>query len=426
MATIDPSIALNIRPPQIENPMNALARVMQIKGLQQDQQLGQMKMDEYRRGIEDQQALRSALSAPDADPYKVLLQRGKVKEATEFAKGKSEIDAKGLETAKKRIDLMGSAFGHVRQNPTLENAISVLNYLGTNQALSPEQVAQYTAQVQQNPKAIGQLADQAFRAALSAKDQLAKYETRDTGGAVVTQAIDPVSGKISTAGTLQKTISPDAALSAETQRRGQNMTDARARELNEINRQAARTQVIETPEGVMLVDKGTGQARPATANGQPLPGKQSESVKKELVGIGQQRSIVDGAIAAVQKTPSAFSFTRGAATMAGAMPESLAGRLDSDEERQARAYVFNNVSKVINERAGAAQSAQELARLRSFLPAETDNAEQIVSKLNAFKTYLADMESGMKGGSPKSNSAYTDPDKERRYQEWKARQGGKQ
>jgi hypothetical protein len=55
--------------------------------------------------------------------------------------------------------------------------------------------------------------------------------------------------------------------------RGQNMADARAREGNEINRQAGRTQVIETADGVMLVDKGTGLARPATADGKPLPGK---------------------------------------------------------------------------------------------------------------------------------------------------------
>jgi hypothetical protein len=109
---------------------------------------------------------------------------------------------------------------------------------------------------------------------------------------------------------------------------------------------------------------------------------------------------VDGALEAVDKTPSAFSMGRGMATMAGPIPESVAGRFDNDAERQARSYVFNNVSKVINERAGAAQSAQELARLRSFLPAETDNADQIKSKLKAFKTYLSDMEAGTRGGSP--------------------------
>jgi hypothetical protein len=117
-------------------------------------------------------------------------------------------------------------------------------------------------------------------------------------------------------------------------------------------------------------------------------------VQKEQMSINQQRAQVDGAIAAVKKTPSAFGMSRGLATMAGSIPESVAGRMDSDDERQARAFVFNNVSAVINERAGAAQSVQELARLRGFLPAETDNADQVLSKFEAFKAYLNEKERG--------------------------------
>jgi hypothetical protein len=60
----------------------------------------------------------------------------------------------------------------------------------------------------------------------------------------------------------------------------------------------------------------------------------------------------------------------------------------------ARAYVFNNVSAVIKERAGTAQSAGELQRLNSFMPGPKDNAQQIENKLNGFKTYLKDLEKG--------------------------------
>lgn len=116
----------------------------------------------------------------------------------------------------------------------------------------------------------------------------------------------------------------------------------------------------------------------------------SEAQKKELSSLEAQANTVQGAIDAVKTSPSAFGLKRGAATLAGAIPESLAGRLDSPQERQARAFVFNVVSKVINERAGAAQSAQELARLRSFLPAETDASDQITDKLKAFQSYLSE------------------------------------
>jgi hypothetical protein len=222
-------------------------------------------------------------------------------------------------------------------------------------------------------------------------------QTNNTGGFTTTQSVDKITGQPTITGQVKNTQDPNSVASVAATIRGQNMVDQRSRETNTIQRDAARTQVVETPEGVMLIDKGTGQARPAMMGGKPVPGKQPEAVKKELMSIGQQRAIIQGALADVEQTPSAFSMGRGLATMSGAIGESVAGRFDTDKERQARSYLFNNVSKVINERAGAAQSAQELARLRGFMPAETDAAPQIVSKLKAFETYLNDLEAGTLG-----------------------------
>jgi hypothetical protein len=131
--------------------------------------------------------------------------------------------------------------------------------------------------------------------------------------------------------------------------------------------------------------------------------KPPEHTRKELDSIDAQLGIVAGARKAAADTPSAFSMKRGAATMAGAMTESVAGRFDSPKEREARSYVYNVVSKVINERAGAAQSVQELSRLRSFLPAEMDDSKQIQDKLKAFETYLHDSRKAYAGaGKPKT------------------------
>jgi hypothetical protein len=416
---INTQLPLGVQPMQIENPVNQLAKVLQIKDMQQGQQMNALLMDEKRRSIEDGNALRSALGQPGADPYKVLIERGRVKEATDFAKGKADIGKteaeakyKQIETAHKRVDLAGQTMGWLRQNPSLENAQLVVNHLVSNGGMEPAEGQGLLAQLQANPQGIAQFADMTFRSALAAKDQLAKIQTNNIGGQTVTQGIDPVTGKASMVSAVQNTQSPDNAASVAATMRGQNMTDARSREATavqreglQIQRDASRTELIQTPEGVIAVDKGTRQGAPVTMGGRPLPGKPSAATEKELVGIRQQNSIIDGAISAVDQTPSAFTFRRGTATMAGAIPESLAGRMDSDAERQARSYVFNNVSKVINERAGAAQSAQELARLRSFLPAETDNAAQIKSKLQAFKTYLGDMESGTRGTANKPASA---------------------
>jgi hypothetical protein len=431
---INTQLPLGVQPMQIENPVNQLAKILQIKDMQQGQQMNALKMDEYRRGVAEaatQNELYAGAVGPDGTVdrnklFQSLASRGLGSKIPGVQKQFMELDAKKadigkteaeakykqIETAHKRVDLAGQTMGWLRQNPSLENAQLVVNHLVSNGGMEPAEGQGLLAQLQANPQGIAQFAEMTFRSALAAKDQLAKIQTNNIGGQTVTQGIDPVTGKASMVSAVQNTQSPDNAASVAATMRGQNMTDARSREATavqreglQIQRDASRTELIQTPEGVIAVDKGTRQGAPVTMGGRPLPGKPSAATEKELVGIRQQNSIIDGAISAVDQTPSAFTFRRGTATMAGAIPESLAGRMDSDAERQARSYVFNNVSKVINERAGAAQSAQELARLRSFLPAETDNAAQIKSKLQAFKTYLGDMESGTRGTANKPASA---------------------
>jgi hypothetical protein len=166
------------------------------------------------------------------------------------------------------------------------------------------------------------------------------------------------------------------------------------REMIQKGVQGPARQVIETANGPMLINTRTGQAQPIMgAEGLPIAPKLTSEQSKDITAVNQQRATIDGAIADVKKNKSAFSFGRG---LAQNVPygESIAGRFEKPEDTQTRAYVFNNVSSVIKERAGTAQSAQELQRLNSFLPATTDNGNQIVSKLEGFKQYLKDLESG--------------------------------
>jgi hypothetical protein len=59
MATIDPNIALGVRPVQIENPLNQLAAYSQIQSGQQGQQLNALKIREAEQEIENRNALRN-------------------------------------------------------------------------------------------------------------------------------------------------------------------------------------------------------------------------------------------------------------------------------------------------------------------------------------------------------------------------------
>ena len=189
-------------------------------------------------------------------------------------------------------------------------------------------------------------------------------------------------------------------------------------------------QVVETVNGPMIVNTRTGDATPIMAGGQPLAPKLSSEQSKDITAVNQQRATIDGAIADVKANKSAFSFKRG---LAQNVPygESLAGRLETPAETETRAYVFNNVSSVIKERAGAAQSAQELQRLNAFLPATTDSADQIVSKLNGFKKYLNDYEKGTRVPTFKqpdtlqSNSFASEADAQKAFSTGKLKAGDK-
>ena len=152
-------------------------------------------------------------------------------------------------------------------------------------------------------------------------------------------------------------------------------------------------QVIETANGPMLVNTYTGQATPVMANGQAIAPKLGAEQTKDIVGVNQQRATIQGAIDAVKQNPKAFSFGRGLAQNLPA-GETIAGRYESPEATQARAYVFNNVSAVIKERAGTAQSASEMQRINSFMPSTKDTDKQIIAKLNGFNQYLNDLEKG--------------------------------
>ena len=76
--------------------------------------------------------------------------------------------------------------------------------------------------------------------------------------------------------------SPDAVYQGGITMRGQNLTNARAGEANQINKDAARVQIINDPnQGPLLVDKGTGLARPARSfDGKPIPGEKAVADKR--------------------------------------------------------------------------------------------------------------------------------------------------
>ncbi len=252
---IDPSIALGVRPIQIESPMNQLAQMMQFKQMQSTNALNGLKMDEYQRGVTTQNRLRDYLATGDQqapgfeqglsaiDPTfaqtwgKNRLDRKKAQ--ADIDKAGADTEKTRFETTAKKLDIAGQAFGYVRQNPTLEAAHSVLDYLGSNGVFSQEQVDQYKQITASDPTKIAGLAEQAFRSVLDAKDQLLKTDTRNLGGSTDTVGTDPVTGAVRTLNSVTNTQSPDNVASNATSVANNTATNTRMASEGVANRAAA-------------------------------------------------------------------------------------------------------------------------------------------------------------------------------------------
>ena len=143
MATIDPSIAMGYRPIQIENPINQLAAYSQIQGAQQGQQLNALKMQEYQRGLEEENKLRTLLSGGgDINSPDVIRQMYGISptKGLEFQQKQAVIKKSGLETTKLESEIVDNKLKQSRQ------------FLDTIDPADPSAPARYLAWHEANHK----------------------------------------------------------------------------------------------------------------------------------------------------------------------------------------------------------------------------------------------------------------------------------
>lgn len=261
------AIAMGVRGPEFENPTNALARIMQVQGMQQDSAMRRMQMDDYQRGQQENKLLntlygeamkpdgsldrgaflgrvaQSGLGSKIPTLQKTFAEADKA--TADVGKTRAETDAKRIEEAGKRAELVGRTFKFLMDNPTPENAQSVLNF--SQEWMPAQQVEQMRAMLAQDPSRIGQFAQFMVRQSMAVKDQLPAYETRNLGGTTDTLQRDPVTGAVKVVNSARNTISPDAQLQAttstENNKRTVNASYANAnavRETANATRDAAR------------------------------------------------------------------------------------------------------------------------------------------------------------------------------------------
>ena len=288
---IDPRIILGIQAPQfkVNDTLESAHKSLALQALMGQQDMQAMQMRQAQQAEADDLATREAFKAGGdrAAIVQRLMQSGQYKPAQalekyglEADKTRGEINKTRIEGMGKLLDFQKQAAGAVLANPTAENALQMIDQ-GERLATSlnfPEQAAaaaQQRAQVQalaNDPEGLRRLV---AGWAISADKLLPQFQTRNTGGSTDTLAIDPVTGKVSVTNTVANTATPDAIMTDKRTReegalnrgvtiRGQNMTDARARETLDRGRWSNNF-----TEGYQ-VNMDTGETRPITTNGQPV------------------------------------------------------------------------------------------------------------------------------------------------------------
>lgn len=149
-----------------------------------------------------------------------------------------------------------------------------------------------------------------------------------------------------------------------------------------------------------------------TAAGGPLA-KMTAGDDKEITQALQGLASVDSAALAVKAAPGAFGRLKGGVDyLPGVLGQAAMSERDkalSSDERVARTKVYNDVSAIITQRAGTAQSASEQKRLNSFLPGPTDDSGVILDKLAAYRTYIQEQGAAVEGKYPGRPSRLGEP-----------------
>lgn len=239
MAQIDASIPLQVQRPRVTSPLEQYAQIEQLRGLQGQGQLREMQMQEFQDKRARQQNLRGILGQglQGQDLVKALQTGGYLDEATAYAKQLREEQDSSLKREGEIVKLQGDLAKSVMSNPSEQAAIGAIERMeaATGRRFDSERAAVYS--MRNDPSVLRKWA---AGYALSAEQQLPKFQQFDTGGQVQMGTVSPF-GEYAQTGAIDKTVTPDAVMTDKRAReegaanrsvtiRGQNLTDARARE----------------------------------------------------------------------------------------------------------------------------------------------------------------------------------------------------
>jgi hypothetical protein len=369
MAQIDSSIPLGVRPVQIESPVNAMAKLLQVQGMQQDQQMNTMKADEYRRGVDRQNRLEQLLG--QGGDSESLRKGGFLKESLEVDKAstdkmktQSETTKNNTEAAMKKIGLYRDAINGVNDAASAAQYMQLMHadpdLKGTPIASVP--LEQALAQIPQDP---AQFMEFKRKFSLGAEKFMADERQRQT-------LAETTRHNTTTEGEAGRHNRSTEGLQA----RGQNMADARSREANQAGR---------VPAGYRMTGDGSLEFIPG---GPADPNAAKRAAPTEFQGkagmFGNRAQEADRIITDLEGkySPGGINTKQalGHTPLVGGGLEAMGNMALSDESQKAEQAQRDFVNAVLRLESGAAISQGEFDNARKQYFRQPGDAPAVVAQ----------------------------------------------
>jgi len=339
---IDSSIALGVKPVQIESPLNQMANVYALQNAAQSNQLNQMKMDEYTRGVAETEQFKNALAqAKDETSIRnAFYAKGDVKGYNDYLKSVAEQKKLGLETtnlgyagqetqgkiAKQKQDFIAQAFRNISQNPSNENITAWGQDAVLNKHFSLEEANQIVSQLISMPVEQRQsfLASQGA----SASDLKPNIQTQNLGGTSNVLSIPAFGGAPTVLSSNKMTATPGEIMTRDTQRRGQDLTNAR--ELQRIEIEKGKNSPEYIAMEARMKEQGKGQAKFESVAPQAIATAEQMLTKIDQM-VGTQAKLDKKGKVVEKGTPAhpGFKAAVGASSLFPTMPGSDAANFEA-------------------------------------------------------------------------------------------------
>lgn len=385
---IDPSIAMGVRPVQIDNPLNAMARALQIKGMVQQQEMGEFDAQLKRRTLEQQNRLQAILAGGGG--VSELMKGGHLKEARELAETNSKVEKEKreaekfqLENARSKLGLTAQILGSATDQQTWDRARETARAAGLDVSRAPEMF---------DPGLVAQKVQEAL-SATEKLDQIWKKKGYD---------LDVQKANETGRHNREKEKTAAGQLGV-----AQGNLGLRKQELD-LQKNQPKGQFLETPTGYVLADPRSNAVQPVIGpDGKQLRGKAADKsltdaqAKANLFGsrMAESHRILTDLTGKFSPAAVQTKMAAGETPFLGGAFGAVGNMMLSTEGQMAEQAMRDFINAVLRRESGAVISPPEFANAaKQYFPQPNDTPEVLAQKKRNREIAIAGLAAEVPGG----------------------------